>query len=380
MAAFESWVSNPDESNGPLMSVVTWSLVSVAAAFLIPRLLIRQRQGKLWLDDCTLIVSWILLLIQVSLNQVSINLGYGGHTLDLDLRNLDKLMYIGGAELTIYTIAIALSKISFGLTLLRLTDGWVRLYVYFAICTLAIFAIPATIIPWVQCKPLAKTFVDFIPGECINKHPSVVYGRFQAVWSALMDVSLAILPWKLLSNLQMRTAEKIGVCIAMSLGILAGVTSIIRSTYIEKLTVQDVSYESYKSIIWAVAECSMAIVATSIPVLRVVFKHALNSAIEGYTGSSRCKSRNKSRSYSSNPASSGNRMSTRQSSKKTPEITVNGEYGESMEEVFGRGSNRSQNDVELDDLTVNEETRHVTTSCPESPPDHAERHVPNWPV
>jgi hypothetical protein len=83
-------------------------------------------------------------------------------------------MYIGAAELTIYTVAIALSKISFGITLLRLTDGYLRL------STLAIFAVPATIIPWVQCKPLAKTFVDFIPGECIDKHPSVVYGRFQA--------------------------------------------------------------------------------------------------------------------------------------------------------------------------------------------------------
>lgn len=110
MAAFESWVSNPDESNGPLMSVVTWSLVSVAAAFLIPRLLIRQRQGKLWLDDCTLIVSWvsatasqrqqqlaypikILLLIQVSINQVSINLGYGGHTLDRNTPKASRTFY-----------------------------------------------------------------------------------------------------------------------------------------------------------------------------------------------------------------------------------------------------------------------------------------------
>jgi hypothetical protein len=149
------------------------------------------------------------------------------------------MMYYGAAELTIYTVAIALSKISFGLTLLRLTDGWIRLFVYFAISTLAIFAVPATVIPWVQCKPLAKTFVDFIPGTCINKHPSVVYGRFQAgtqtgsnnvhvdllltrdvVWSAIMDVCLAVLPWKILWNLQMRTAEKIGVCVAMSLGIL----------------------------------------------------------------------------------------------------------------------------------------------------------------
>jgi hypothetical protein len=157
----------------------------------------------------------------------------------VDLRNVDTMMYYGAAELTIYTVAIALSKISFGLTLLRLTDGRIRVFVYFAISNLAIFSIPATIIPWVQCKPLAKTFVDFIPGTCINKHPSVVYGRFQAgeqttpksvyfnfwltcdaVWSALMDVCLALLPWKILWGLQMRTAEKVGVCIAMSLGIL----------------------------------------------------------------------------------------------------------------------------------------------------------------
>lgn len=98
----------------------------------------------------------------------------------VDLRNINILMYYGAAELTIYTIAIALSKISFGVTLLRLTDGWSRHVVIFAISTLAIFAIPATIIPWVQCKPLAKTFVDFIPGECTNKYRSIVYGRFQA--------------------------------------------------------------------------------------------------------------------------------------------------------------------------------------------------------
>lgn len=138
--------------------------------------------------------------------------------------------------------------------------------------------------------------------------------------------------------------------------------------------------ESYKSIIWAVAECSMAIIATSIPVLRVVFKNALNSAIEGYTGSSGCKSRSKSRSYPSNPASLGNRMSTRQSSKKTPEITISGGCGESTEDVFGRGSNGSKNYVELDDLAVDEETGRVTASSPESLPDHTERHVPNWPV
>jgi hypothetical protein len=35
-----------------------------------------------------------------------------------------------------------------------------------------------------------------------------------------MDLCLALLPWQILWGLQMRAAEKIGVGIAMSLGIL----------------------------------------------------------------------------------------------------------------------------------------------------------------
>jgi hypothetical protein len=35
-----------------------------------------------------------------------------------------------------------------------------------------------------------------------------------------MDLSLALMPWKIIWNLQMRFAEKIGVGAAMSLGIL----------------------------------------------------------------------------------------------------------------------------------------------------------------
>jgi hypothetical protein len=94
--------------------------------------------------------------------------------------NLERITYYGASSLTVSIFAIVLSKISFGITLLRLTDKWPRYYVYFAMATLAIFAIPAAVIPWVQCRPITKTFVDIIPGTCINKHPSVIYGRFQA--------------------------------------------------------------------------------------------------------------------------------------------------------------------------------------------------------
>jgi cation transport regulator ChaB len=105
----------------------------------------------------------------------------------------------------------------------------------------------------------------------------------------------------------------------------------------------------------------MTIVATSIPVLRVVFKQAFNSAITGYTGQS------KSRSNPSNNTSLADRMGSRQISRKT-EMLVSGEFSK---DVFGK-----QQYVEMDDLEVDEHGR-VTSSSPEAWPDSSEHHVTN---
>ena len=39
-------------------------------------------------------------------------------------------------------------------------------------------------------------------------------------YSAAMDLALALLPWTLVWKLQMKPAEKIGVAVAMSMGVL----------------------------------------------------------------------------------------------------------------------------------------------------------------
>lgn len=111
----------------------------------------------------------------------------------------------------------------------------------------------------------------------------------------------------------------------------------------------------------------MTIVATSIPVLRVLLKEALNSAITGYTSQSKSS---KSRTTPSSAATLQNRMSTLQFGKKTPDISVG---RESAKDVFGGGS---QHYVELDDLVVDDRGR-VTSSSPDTRPDSSEHHVPN---
>ncbi|KAJ4332399.1 hypothetical protein N0V87_008395 [Didymella glomerata] len=223
------------------------------------------------------------------------------------------------------------------------------------------------VLPFMQCKPIAKTFVDLLPGTCIDKRPSLRYARFQAIWAAVMDISLALLPWKILWGLQMRMTEKIEVCVAMSLGIL----------YIDLLAEQDLSYDAYNSIIWSAADTSMTIVATSMPVLRVVVTKAVNSAIDTYQNSS-SRSRNRSRMDNSIAKSTGVDISLRQSSKKTTDTL----QSSNQEFLDNRVGQNSKGYLELDeiDLVVDERTGRITVATADSVADTVERKKADWPL
>ncbi|RAR09427.1 hypothetical protein DDE83_005498 [Stemphylium lycopersici] len=162
------------------MTVVVWSLCAISAAFLTTRFLIKKTQQKLWLDDLLLLISWLILLSQAIVAQLSIELGFGKHALDIDISHFDRIARYAAVGISLSIGAVIISKISFGVTLLRLTESWLKAYVSFAIASLAIFAIPAAILPWVICKPITKAFLDILPGECTDRGPSITYGRFQA--------------------------------------------------------------------------------------------------------------------------------------------------------------------------------------------------------
>ncbi|KAI4643034.1 hypothetical protein J4E93_007103 [Alternaria ventricosa] len=204
-----------------------------------------------------------------------------------------------------------------------------------------------------------------------------------------MDISLALLPWKVLWNLQMRTAEKIGVGLAMSLGILAGVTSILRARYVEQLQTQDLSYQAYKSVIWSTADTAMTVVATSIPVLRVFFKQAVNTAISHYHNSTNRSGKSKSTGTGSTPSNPSNNASTlanhsaRRLNKNTSRTLGNTSTDSLFKDDDDLERGPKEGYIELDDLIVDEKTGRVSAATPESLPESMSRahlHGDNWPL
>ncbi|KAH9909974.1 hypothetical protein F4778DRAFT_775883 [Xylariomycetidae sp. FL2044] len=275
------------ESTGPLMASAMWPITFFCALFLGLRLYIKIDFGsRWWWDDYVLLFSWICLLIQTSLVQKAISMGFGMHLTDVIATQPQNIVYIalyGAIGLNFAVLSINLSRVSFAITLLKLTNGWWKRFVWFSIVSLVVLAIPAIVLSWTSCVPFAKSFDDAIPGRCISKQISLVYGIIEAAYSAALDFALALLPWKIIGGLQMLRAEKIGVCVAMSLGVFSGIITIARAVYIVQLGGEDFSYDGKDVTIWSATEPASAIIAASIPILRVF----VNKKTSSYKNSNR---------------------------------------------------------------------------------------------
>lgn len=99
-----------------------------------------------------------------------------------------------------------------------------------------------------------------------------------------MDMALVGMAWIVVSKLHMRSRrEKFGVGIAMSMGMIAGATSIVKATIFPTLSDGDITFTSASLHIWSMVEPSITIIAASIPMLRIIFTRVRAMATQNST-------------------------------------------------------------------------------------------------
>lgn len=189
----------------PLLQGLIWTITALSLLFLGTRLYIKWNyRGQLWYDDYALVVSmvsddssvdcWyagmlisnfstqVFLLVNASLIQRIVVLGYGRHIAEIIAEVPDHirsiviyLQIISG----VVRLSTNIARVSFAITLLRLSTKWEKVLVWFSITTLLAVTTPAIILPFVSCRPYAKIFDPSIPGTCIDESVSVGYFIFE---------------------------------------------------------------------------------------------------------------------------------------------------------------------------------------------------------
>ncbi|TVY40801.1 hypothetical protein LOCC1_G006253 [Lachnellula occidentalis] len=283
---------------GPTIVSVMWVETALALLFVCLRLHTRFRITHTagW-DDYLIALSWVLLLAFSAAMTSAVMKGFGRHSTELTLTALvaaTKAEIIGQ---TFCIIAIATSKVSVAIFLLRITIiQWHRMVLYFLMFALTIICILDALFDFIRCDPVAHVWNPTLDAKCWISTTgftalSIVAGNLGM--SAGADFVLAVLPWFILWDLQMKRKEKRLIAASMSLGLFAMAAGIIRAVALESLTSRsDYSYETVSLILWSSTELMVTILTATIPCLRPLYNE-----IRGHS----------TRSYSDNP----NRLRTR---------------------------------------------------------------------
>ncbi|KAH8904155.1 hypothetical protein BR93DRAFT_946918 [Coniochaeta sp. PMI_546] len=261
------------EDLGPQLNAVVWLLLGFSGLFLALRLYCKFLKNRgFWWDDHVLVASWLAFVVDVICVSVSISLGFGKHISAIDASHLQTTQILGNVAASASILGAVWSKTSFGVTLLRIAEGRMKPAIWFIILSMNLLMGVHALIPWIQCNPVAKTWNRDEPGSCWDPRVNIVYGILAGSYSGVMDIVLALLPWSVVWNLQMKKKEKIGVAVAMSMGVFAGCTAFVKSAKIPLLADGDFTFQGYNLVAWGAAEVATTIMASSIPVLRVLIR------------------------------------------------------------------------------------------------------------
>ena len=165
-------------------------------------------------------------------------MGFGQPLRFFNFKLLEPFLLINNLAGTFSILSALWSKTSFAITILRISSGWLKGFVWFIIITVNLALGIAIAITWGQCTPIEKIWQPKLEGECWPKSIQIKYNIFTAsmqpltlslkgtradhppVYSGAMDIVLAIVPWKIIWTLTMNKREKLGVLFAMSMGVL----------------------------------------------------------------------------------------------------------------------------------------------------------------
>ncbi|SPO04716.1 uncharacterized protein DNG_07401 [Cephalotrichum gorgonifer] len=275
----------------PLLLRSIWSMFGFATLFAWLRAFAKLTTGvPFWWDDHFLNASWLCLLVSTALLARSVDFGTGLHFEDMVLENIPIVAEYSFAAGFATILGQAWSKTSFGLTILRISDGWMRWLVLFIIISMNLVLTTNAILLYAQCTPIRRLFDELAE-----------------VYSGVGDIVLAMLPWKIVWKAKLFKREKIGVLVAMSLGVFSGIMSFLKIISLGEIS--DVRSTTVDLKIFGIAELAVTIIAVSIPILRVFIRQGHRSYVsKSSTGQ---RSNQVSAGYQSPTAFSGNHESQR---------------------------------------------------------------------
>lgn len=200
---------------------------------------------------------------------IEVSLGFGKHAYEIHTTEVDTISVVGLISITFTIASQAWSKTSWAITLIRVSSGRVKHFLLFAVISMNLLFIPPGVSWWIMCDPIEKAWHPLIPGTCWSEQVGVVLGIVASgmyhtlrhallccrkqktpltheggggpatVYSGIMDLFFAGVPWLLLQAVEISPQEKFGIAVAMSMGVFAAISAFIKASALPTLNSPD---------------------------------------------------------------------------------------------------------------------------------------------
>ncbi|KAJ5716129.1 hypothetical protein N7493_008040 [Penicillium malachiteum] len=256
---------------GPVIMGVTWAEMGLALVLIVLRAktasISPSRQLSSGLFGLRWDFIWVMIAFTVALAAES--------TMTASVWIVQTNLWSWIAQIiAILDLVIArIAVIAFLLTIQSGTRSRSRYLLYIVGATQAIINVIEIGFIFKQCSPTAKLWDNSLPGTCDGILLCSQVGYAQGSIGAFSDFFLATYPVYIIGRLQlMKLSTKIGLCLIMGGGLIAGIAGINKTIAIASiLQSSDLTYAIYKLNTWVLTEMWFIIIFGSIPTLRPFF-------------------------------------------------------------------------------------------------------------
>ncbi|KAL8338703.1 hypothetical protein RB598_007156 [Gaeumannomyces tritici] len=270
----DAW--NTIEPEGLAMALIVSSglFAGLTTVIMAMRVYIRVVKRNFGTDDWMMVGGYFATLGQDIITIYGAYWGLG--TRDAHLLRLNRMH--GKMSLLIwqllYALSLSLVKGSICVTLMRIATApkYMMILKSLVVFSFTLSGVGAIVL-FIQCRPLKSYWDERVPGTCIPPVFLTVLSVAASVVNVLTDFAVALIPFFLLRDVQMRPRVKFYIRAILAMGLLAGVASMVRVPFTNAYSnPNDLLYNTGNIVLWTIIECGLGVTAGSLPTLRAFFK------------------------------------------------------------------------------------------------------------
>ncbi|KAJ5392775.1 hypothetical protein N7465_011749 [Penicillium sp. CMV-2018d] len=259
---------------GPALEKGIWAAVAIAAVIVILRIVGKIKINRFGVDDGLMIFAEILAIVSTAFLTLSVKHGFGRNLDTIPPKDKQDVLKYIAIQVPIVTISTTIARSAFILYILPLlgTNKYYQAALWAVLVIQFGGNVASAVLPLSICRDVAALWDPkvAVTTTCGNMKAVIKYAYYSNTFNSATDLFLAVFPTVVFWNLNLKLRIKISLIGLLSLGIVAMIASIIKTTKLDSVPsiTNTGAAGGIELIRWGYIENIIIIITSSIPCIR----------------------------------------------------------------------------------------------------------------